>query len=80
MNEKCVNTFLFSTPSGLTGMSSLLDLGATLRDVNSSSTSSEADIIALFTDWQNIGDDIRAAIIRRLESDLELLEKSSRGE
>ena len=53
---------LYSNPSFLGGMSSLLDLGNTLQNYNTSDTDSEADTEALKSDWRAVGDDIKTSI------------------
>ena len=59
--------FLYARPSFLSGMARVLDLGATLREFNSSLIPEQADAIALRTDWAIIGNDIRgvAATVER---------------
>jgi hypothetical protein len=53
---------LFAKPSFLEGLARCIDLGATLDEYNSSLTQHQADLIALRTDWETIGEDIAKAI------------------
>lgn len=55
---------LFAMPSFLRGMSYVLDIGATQTIYNHSKTAEEADLKALSSDWQAVGDDIRGAVVR----------------
>jgi len=57
-------TTLFSDPSFLRGMSSLLDIGSTLTIYNESDTPQEADAKALYMDWAAVGDDLIYAMNR----------------
>lgn len=54
--------FLFARPSFLEGVARLLDFGGTLRVYNQSQDGQIADYIALASDVQAIGDDMRQAI------------------
>lgn len=54
--------FLFATPSFWQGAASVLDMGGTLVEYNSSETIQEADARALASDWAVTGKDIKAAI------------------
>lgn len=54
--------YLYARPSFIEGMARVLDLGATLTDFNYSLTPEEADFAAIQSDWQTVGDDIRAAL------------------
>jgi hypothetical protein len=57
-----LSDFLYASPSFLEGAASVLDLGDTLTDYNSSLNGEQADRIALAMDWQVIGDDMRRAV------------------
>ena len=54
--------FLFAKPGFVSGMASVLDLGGTLFILNESATPELADSRAIFSDWLNIGRDIRNAM------------------
>lgn len=54
--------FLFARPSFLSGMARVLDLGATLDDYNTCLNDGQADSIALRSDWDAVGGDLRAAM------------------
>lgn len=54
--------FLVSRMSFLTGPGSILALFGNYYEYNRSSTEAEADVLALYSDWLNIGNDIRVAI------------------
>jgi len=53
--------FLFAKPSFIGGMSSVLDLGATLVEYNDSPNVEMADAIAMHSDWAVTGQDIAVA-------------------
>ena len=54
---------LFAKPSFLEGLARCIDLGATLDEYNQSLTQQQADLIALRTDWEVIGEDLEKAIL-----------------
>lgn len=54
--------FLFSQPSFLSGLASVLDIGGTFTEYNISQTPVEADSRAIKADWQAIGQDLCAAM------------------
>ena len=54
--------FLFSNPSFISGMSRVLDLGSTLNEYNSTLTSNMADYLAISSDWEVVGKDLREAV------------------
>lgn len=56
--------FLFATPSFVSGMGNVFDLGGTMRVFNDSSSPADADALALFCDWAVTGNDIREAAER----------------
>lgn len=63
MTKRSYSTFLFPTPSFLSGVASLLDLqGAMLRQCNTYETPSEADNVALRADWLAVGEDLANAM------------------
>lgn len=55
-------TFLFSTPSFLTGAASVIDLGGTLVTYNQSRDSDAADLRALRADNEAVAVDAGAAL------------------
>jgi hypothetical protein len=55
---------LYARPAFVGGIARCLDLGATLREFNSSPDGDQADRVALASDWWAIGDDLRAAILK----------------
>ncbi len=62
MNVKYTPNRLFAEPSFLQGFSSIIDLGGTLQEYNTSRTENEADINALLNDWLAVGNDIKGAV------------------
>ena len=54
--------FLFVNPSFISGMSHVLDLGATLNEYNSAFIPRLADSLAIQSDWSIVGGDIQNAI------------------
>lgn len=56
------STFLFATPSFIGGLSSVLDMGATLVVYNEAPTMELADKWAMSSDWIISGEDIRSAM------------------
>lgn len=58
------STFLFATPSFLTGMARVIDLFGQLDEYNSSPTVTLADYLAMKSDWASVGDDLREAMTR----------------
>ena len=54
--------FLYARPSFTEGVARVFDIGGTLNEYNTSSTGSEADAIAIRSDWDAIGQDILTAI------------------
>ncbi|HOC93882.1 MAG TPA: hypothetical protein PKH33_16160 [bacterium] len=61
--------YLYAKPSFLGGMARVLDLGGTLKEYNSSSSSEEADARAISSDWKMVGKDIKAAMLRHDEEE-----------
>ncbi len=60
MSDK--STFLFARPSFASGVSRIMDLGATMQIYNDCKTENEADFKALKKDWEAIGEDIFGAV------------------
>lgn len=54
--------FLFAKSDFLSGVASVLDIGGTLGELNTSRSEAEADMMALRSDWMTVGRDIRRAI------------------
>lgn len=54
-----INLYLFGFWEGV---ARVVDIGGTMAAYNESLTPEEADIKALSSDWQAVGDDIRAAM------------------
>lgn len=52
-------TFLFASPSLLSGVARLLDLGARFDSYNGSETSEAADAAALYSDFRMVGQDLQ---------------------
>jgi hypothetical protein len=48
---------IFATPNFLEGMARSFDIGDTFTDYNKSRTSSEADFLAIRSDWRAVGED-----------------------
>jgi hypothetical protein len=53
---------LYAEPSFLEGMARLVDVYGILNEYNYSFSDEEADIRAIRSDWENVGDDIWEAI------------------
>ena len=53
---------LFARPSALGGLASILDFGDTLTEYNTANSPEQADVLALWSDWLAVGDDMRAAL------------------
>jgi len=61
-NNKDIRTdFLFATPSFLVGAGSIFNLAGNYFEFNISSSGEEADIKALQSDWDMVGNDLRDA-------------------
>ncbi len=52
---------LFPLPSFLDGIASVIDLGGVYEDFEIADDPARADYEAILSDWQAVGDDIRAA-------------------
>lgn len=60
--EKTVTTdFLLARPSFLSGIARLFDLWGKYDEYNTSRSTDEADMRALYSDWRITGQDLRAA-------------------
>jgi len=53
---------LYARPSFLEGIGRLLDMGGTLNEYNRCDTPEDADLVALRSDWEALGQDYRAAL------------------
>ena len=53
---------LYAEPTFISGMARVLDIGATLHEFNYSTTPELADIEAIRSDWEAVGNDLRVAI------------------
>lgn len=56
--------YLFARPSFLEGIARIYDFGNTLNTYNYSNTPEQADYIAMASDWQVVGQELRAAVAR----------------
>ena len=54
--------FLYATPSFVSGMARVLDLGSTMTEFNSTFYPEVADFYAIKSDWINVGSDINTAL------------------
>lgn len=61
MNEPRTD-FLFADESFLTGMATVLDIGGSTPNFNTSANGEEADAKAIYSDWAMVGKDISNAI------------------
>ena len=61
MNE-IKTDFLFSTPTFLGGIASVLDISGNLEGFNSSASGEVADAKAINNDWKMVGKDLSEAI------------------
>ncbi len=55
-------TFLFASPSFLSGIARILDLGSQFDGYNDSETDETADATALYSDFRMIGQDLQHAM------------------
>ena len=62
-------TFLFASPSFLSGVARVLDLWCQLDNYNESKTVEEADAIALYSDFRMVGQDLQEAMELFIVSD-----------
>ncbi|HEX5415433.1 MAG TPA: hypothetical protein VFZ25_07190 [Chloroflexota bacterium] len=53
---------LFARSSFLEGVARIFDFADAHNEYNTSATPEEADYLALLSDWQVVGDDLRSAI------------------
>ncbi|MBF0456850.1 MAG: hypothetical protein HQK99_03035 [Nitrospirae bacterium] len=54
--------YLFAVPSFMEGVARIIDIGGTMVNFNFSPTAEIADSMALKSDFQAVGDDIRHAM------------------
>lgn len=66
--------FLFAPPTFLEGMGRLVDFGDTLTEFNRSIDNAQADRLALWADWNAVGDDL-GAVIGRFVTEQKRVEK-----
>jgi hypothetical protein len=64
---KIMDSYLFASPSFLSGVARVVDLGGIFDDYNVSRTPQEADAAGLRSDWADVGRDLRSAF--QAESD-----------
>lgn len=62
MNNFNDTTKLFANPSFIQGTASVLDIGGTLQEYNATESEKVADSTAIQSDWQAVGNDIKAGI------------------
>ncbi len=60
--------FLYARPSAVEGIARIFDFGNTLSEYNYSSTSREADFLALRADWRVAARDLGIALSEEIES------------
>ena len=53
---------LFARPSAFEGVARILDFGDTLTEYNTANSPEQADVLALWSDWLAVGDDMWWAI------------------
>jgi hypothetical protein len=58
----CYFDLLYSRPSFFEGAASIMDIGGTLVEYNSSPSADEADVNAIRAAWRQVGEDMEAAI------------------
>lgn len=51
--------FLFGLPSFWGGVASAIDMGGTLAEINMSQNGTQADYLAILSDWMAVGNDLR---------------------
>ncbi|MDN4164741.1 hypothetical protein QWY31_04465 [Cytophagales bacterium LB-30] len=71
-NRRYRTDFLFPTPSFLLGAGSVFNVAGKYFEFNTSSSSSEADLKAIMSDWGIVGQDIRNAK-DKIAADLKVL-------
>lgn len=59
-----MSDFLFAQPSFLSGMATVLDIGATFATYNESRTPELADSRAVYNDWRAVGNDLFSAAMK----------------
>jgi hypothetical protein len=65
-----MGSYLFARPGFVVGLASIVDFANTLSEYNYANTGEQADYFAVRTDWETVGDDIRAAF-RELRDEVE---------
>lgn len=63
-----VTDFLFATPNFLTGAGTVMNLAGSFYQFNVSSTSDEADSLAIKNDFYIIGNDLKDAISKSINN------------
>lgn len=70
---------MFARPSFTEGVARTLDMGGTFTQYNTSPTQEDADMAALYADWQSVGDDLHRAMSRfAAQYELDALDKADR--
>lgn len=62
LNTLMETTFLFASPSFLSGVARVLNLGCQFDNYNESKTVEEADAVALYSDFRIVGQDLQEAM------------------
>lgn len=57
-----LTNFLFADPDFLSGAGSVIDIGGTLVEFNSSLSDRDADRRAIMSDWAVVGENIKSSI------------------
>lgn len=52
----------YARPTFWTGVASVFDFGGALNRYNATASGTRADALAMWADWQAVGDDMRAAL------------------
>jgi len=61
---KKLTGLLYARPSFTEGFARLIDFGGTLQEYNYALNADRADFLALASDWDMVGDDLRTAVNR----------------
>ena len=59
--------FLYARPSAVEGVARIMDFGNTLNEYNYSSTSDDADFLALRADWRVVARDLGIAFKEEIQ-------------
>lgn len=62
MSTNKLSEYLYARPSFWEGIARLMDISGSLSVYNSALTPTEADNLALLSDWLVVGDDLRESI------------------